>query len=80
MKHLTAYVAHQNFTRKLFKQPLLDVDNLSARDIRWLRDSIEGDLSPENLTCDGELSSTQVRKKYNMLMGAIKDLERLTLA
>ena len=28
---------------------------------------LAGDLSPENLTCDGELSDSQVAKKYKAL-------------
>lgn len=40
-------------------------------------DRIEGDLSPENLTCDGELSSTKVRQKRNFLMEERKEIVKL---
>ncbi|NLT12885.1 MAG: hypothetical protein GXY05_00935 [Clostridiales bacterium] len=33
-------------------------------------------LSPENLSCDGELSRAQVNRRYAELMNLWKDLER----
>ena len=35
---------------------------------------IECRLSPENLSCDGELSRTEVRRRYNRLMSDKKTL------
>jgi len=37
---------------------------------------LDGEFSPENLTCDGELSNLQVRKKYAMLMREWRALEK----
>jgi hypothetical protein len=37
---------------------------------------LENEFSPENLTCDGELSNAQVKKKYGMLMREWKALEK----
>jgi hypothetical protein len=34
-------------------------------------------LSPENLTCDGELRGAQVTAKYNKLVKAAKELQKL---
>jgi hypothetical protein len=34
-------------------------------------------LSPENLTCDGELSRTEVNRRYKELMTAAKQLKKL---
>jgi hypothetical protein len=34
-------------------------------------------LSPENLTCDGELSKAAVRRRYSALMKEWKALEKL---
>ena len=34
-------------------------------------------LSPENLSCDGELSSNQVRQKYNRLMRCVNELRSI---
>jgi hypothetical protein len=33
-------------------------------------------LSPENLTCDGEISRTEVRKRYAQIMREWKALEK----
>jgi hypothetical protein len=38
---------------------------------------IDAKLSPENLSCDGELPMTQVRARYRALTGAAQDLVRL---
>ncbi len=41
------------------------------------REQIETDLSPENLTCDGEISGAAVRRKLNGLKAELKELARL---
>jgi hypothetical protein len=38
---------------------------------------IDAKLSPENLSCDGELPIAQVRARYNALTSAAKDLVQL---
>lgn len=38
---------------------------------------IVGDLSPENLCCDGELNQTQVRAKLKVLRAEWKELEAI---
>jgi hypothetical protein len=38
---------------------------------------IDAALSPENLTCDGELSRTEVNRRYKELMTAAKQLKAL---
>lgn len=38
-------------------------------------DNIFSDLSPENLTCDGELSRNQVIQKRNSLLKRLKAVE-----
>ena len=34
------------------------------------------DLSPENLTCDGELSAAQVRRRLSMIKKRWRELEK----
>lgn len=74
-QHLVKYVEGKNWTRQLFNQPLLDVNDLTQRQVRELLDCIEGDLSPENLSCDGELRGARLKAKHTMIMGARKELE-----
>jgi len=38
---------------------------------------IDSDLSPENLSCDGELPRTEVNRRYRELTAAAKDLVKL---
>jgi hypothetical protein len=38
---------------------------------------IDAKLSPENLSCDGELPIAQVRARYRSLTAAAQDLVRL---
>jgi hypothetical protein len=38
---------------------------------------IDAKLSPENLTCDGELPPTEVNRRYRELTSAARELIRL---
>ena len=75
MKNLKTYVDHQNRVAKLFGGRLLDLNN--AADRQRIADSIDGALSPENLTCDGELSRAQVNARYRQLTAAARELQKL---
>lgn len=76
-KHLEKYVEGKNWVRRMFKDPELDANNLSAQDVEGLLRSIEADLSPENLTCDGELRGAKLKAKHTMIMGAKAELEKM---
>lgn len=75
MKHLNAFVDSQNIFRKHFKQPLFDLS--MAADRKAIADCLSSALSPENLSCDGELPRSQVQRKYQTLMSAVKELTSL---
>lgn len=75
MKALNEYVDGRNRIRAMFKQRPLNLD--SAKDRQQLADDISCSLSPENLTCDGELPRSVIQKKYEMLMRVRQQLERL---
>lgn len=77
MKHLTKYVDQLNFTNRLFKKPLLDVNKLSHTDIDHICSRLNSDFSPENLTHDGELSRAQVQQRVKFLNGVVSDLQKL---
>ena len=72
MSALTDYVDHKNAYRKIFDKPLLSL--AIAADRQAIADMIDGDLSPENLTCDGELRGEAVRRKYKQLTTAAAQL------
>jgi hypothetical protein len=69
---LESYVEQQNRWGSIFGQAQLSL--LSAEDRQRIADRIEADLSPENLTCDGELSRSAVTARYNLLTRAAQEL------
>ena len=58
--------------RRIFKGKELSL--LNAKDRQAIADSIDADMSPENLTCDGELSPSMVREKMNRLTRCAEQL------
>jgi len=74
MRNLEAYVEQKNFWNRIAKRPLIDAANLTRFQIQEMYESIQCDLSPENLCCDGELRGAALRKKTAMLNGALREL------
>ena len=75
MKALQNFVAQKNHWNSFFKGPQYSLN--TAKDRQALADMIDSALSPENLTCDGELSRTEVNRRYKELMTAAKQLKKL---
>ena len=75
MSALTSYLDRKNSFAKLFGNKELSLQN--AVDRQKIADSIDADLSPENLTCDGELPRSLVQKRYKELTTAAFELKRL---
>ena len=73
MKALKAYVEARNSWARIFGN--LEIDLKSAADRQRLAASIDADLSPENLTCDGELSRSQVQARYSNLITVARELK-----
>ena len=65
ISNIERYVEQKNSWGKLFGSKPLSL--LNAEDRQKIANSIDADLSPENLTCDGELSRAQVQQKFNYL-------------
>lgn len=72
MKALQAYIDQKNKWNAIFKGEQFEVKTAKGR--QRVAQSIDADLSPENLTCDGELPASQVRARYASLTKAAKDL------
>jgi hypothetical protein len=68
MSALTTYLDRKNSFAKLFGQRALSLQ--VAADRQRIADSIDADLSPENLSCDGELPRSQVQARYKQLTAA----------
>lgn len=75
MSALTTYVDRKNSFAKLFGKGQLSLQN--SKDRQKIADSIDCDLSPENLTCDGELPRSVVQTRYKELTAAAFELKRL---
>jgi hypothetical protein len=57
---LEQYVEQKNKWRGIFNQAPLSL--LNQQDRQAIANSIDSELSPENLTCDGELRGSQVQQ------------------
>ena len=69
---LEQYVENKNRWRLIFTQKPLSL--LNAQDRQTIANSIDSELSPENLTCDGELRGAQVQQKFRYLTRCAEEL------
>ena len=74
---LEQYVAQHNSWQKIFDKAHVDIDinNMSKLQADELIRKLDGEMSPENLHCDGEISLTEAEAKGNRLMHVVDDLE-----
>jgi hypothetical protein len=75
MKALQAYVDQKNKWAALFKGAQMELTTAKGR--QRVADSLDADLSPENLTCDGELPRAEVARRYKALREAAVQLTAL---
>jgi hypothetical protein len=75
MKALQAYIDQKNKWNAIFKGRQYEVKTAKGR--QEVADAIDAELSPENLTCDGEMPRSQVQARYRTLTSAARDLQKL---
>ena len=75
MKDLKQYVENKNRWNLIFNNPCYDLE--SAADRQRIAEALDADLSPENLTCDGELPRAQVISRKKFLDKAAEQLQAL---
>jgi len=75
MKTLNAFIKAENDWGKIWGAKPLTLDTAQAR--QNVADIIDNKLSPENLTCDGELDAATVRKNFRLLTQAARELKQL---
>ena len=75
MKDLKQYVENKNRWNLIFNNPCYDLE--SAADRQRIAEALDADLSPENLTCDGELPRAQVISRKKFLDAAVAQLLKL---
>jgi hypothetical protein len=75
MKALEKFIEQKNHWNSFFKGEQYEIATTQGR--QRVADMIDSALSPENLTCDGELPRTEVQRRYKELMTAAKQLKKL---
>jgi hypothetical protein len=75
ISNLEQYVDGINRWGNLFGNKPLSL--LNAKDRQRIAERIDSDLSPENLTCDGELPRSQVQQRYQFLTRCARELQSI---
>ena len=77
MKELKAYVDQRNSWNSMFNRNYKKLCLTSAEDRQKIANIIDSELSPENLTCDGELPRATVIARHKQLTRVAKQLLRI---
>ena len=77
MKNLTHYIDNRNTWNSFFPSSKSITFPLDQKTVDSLARSLDSDLSPENLHCDGEISQAQAMKKYRVLSKVAEQLIKL---
>jgi len=72
ISNLQAYVEQKNRWNAIFGKRLLSLMNKADRQL--IADMIDSDMSPENLTCDGEVRGAELRTKIRFLERVASEL------
>ena len=72
ISNLEHFVEQENRMAGIFNSKTLSL--LKAEDRQRIADMIDNSLSPENLTCDGELRGAQVQQKFRYLTRCAEEL------
>jgi len=75
MKTLQAYIDQKNHWNSFFKGKQYEIVSKVGR--QEVAGMLDADLSPENLTCDGELPRAEVARRYKTLTKAAQELAKL---
>jgi hypothetical protein len=75
MKALQAFIDQKNHWNSFFNGEQYEIKTAKGR--QRVADMIDAALSPEHLTCDGELSRTEVDRRWKELDTAAKQLRKL---
>lgn len=75
MKKLQKFVDEKNHWNSFFKGEQYEIVTAEGR--QRIADMIDCALSPENLTCDGEISRAEVARRYKELTTAARELKKL---
>lgn len=71
---LESYVSRMNEWNRLFNKNRPALSLLNPADRQAIAARIDSDLSPENLSCDGELPPSEVRQRHRYLTRCAQEL------
>ena len=74
VRHLADYMEQRSRWLALFNKESITFP-LTQESVDTLVSQLNGDLSPENLHCDGEISASQARAKYEFYSAVAQELE-----
>jgi len=72
---LESFVERENKFGSIFGQPALSL--LIAKDRQRIAEKIDAALSPENLSCDGELPRAEVARRFKFLTRCADELRSI---
>jgi hypothetical protein len=75
MQALRKFIEQKNHWNSFFQGEQYEIATAAGR--QRVADMIDNALSPENLTCDGELPRAEVNRRYRELTTAAKQLRQL---
>jgi hypothetical protein len=75
MKALVKFIEQKNHWNSFFKGEQYEIKTAAGR--QRVADMIDAALSPENLTCDGELPRAEVNRRWKELNTAAIQLRQL---
>jgi hypothetical protein len=75
MKALQAYIDQKNKWNAMFRGKQYEIVSKFGR--QEVAGMLDADLSPENLTCDGELPRAEVNRRYKELTKVAQELIQL---
>lgn len=75
MQALRKFIEQKNHWNSFFNGEQYEIATAKGR--QRVADMIDNCLSPENLTCDGELPRAEVNRRYRELTQAAKQLRTL---
>jgi len=77
---LKIFLDCENDFAVIFGEETVEIDSITTEQATRLFHKLDGEMSPENLHMDGEITATEARARAKMFMGAVADLERLGFA
>jgi hypothetical protein len=77
MKALNALIKQENAWSSMFNGRFVAYEVATAAGRERVAKMIDAKLSPENLSCDGELPRSQVQARYRALTAAAQDLIKM---